>query len=133
MLLRATHVLVLAFTASLAGACAKDSPAGSSASATPTEPTAGLTRIPDPSLVCMINNTYMGKPQIPVEVDGKTYFGCCPMCKERLNNEPGSRVAVDPVTHETVDKATAVLAQDAEGTVLYFASEQSLGRYRGKP
>src|SRR5680860_1679115 len=25
-------------------------------------------------LVCMVNNAYMGKPQMPVPVDGKTYY-----------------------------------------------------------
>lgn len=77
----------------------------------------------------MVNDTYMGKPQIPVQVEGKTYFGCCPACKERLSNEREIRAAVDPVTGETVDKATAVLAQDADGAIYYFASGQSLRDY----
>lgn len=133
MMLRTLSTLVLAAAAILAGACTKDSPDRSPAATTPSDPDDGLSRIEDPSLVCMVNNTYMGKAQIPVEVDGKTYFGCCPMCKERLENEPDTRFAVDPVTGEKVDKATAVLAQDDEGAVLYFASEQTLRSYRGEP
>ncbi|HVV83382.1 MAG TPA: hypothetical protein VHE35_09895 [Kofleriaceae bacterium] len=90
-----------------------------------------LTRIDDRSLVCMVNDAYMGKAQIPVVVDGKTYFGCCAMCKQRLANEAETRSATDPVTGERVDKATALLARDADGHVLYFASEQNLRGYRG--
>jgi YHS domain-containing protein len=37
---------------------------------------------------------------------------------------------VDPVTGEAVDKATAVLAQDAEGAIHYLASAQNLRAYR---
>ena len=32
-------------------------------------------------LVCMVNNAYMGMPQIAVPVNGKTYYGCCDMCE----------------------------------------------------
>ena len=34
------------------------------------------------------------------------------------------------MTGAAVDKASAVIAQDASGKVLYFASEDSLRRYR---
>lgn len=92
---------------------------------------AGVTRISDASQVCMVNDQFMGKPQIPVQVEGRTYYGCCPMCKEKLEKQPAIRTATDPVTGEQVDKARAVMAQDASGKVLYFASEASLKRYRG--
>ena len=124
--------------------CAKDSgtstPTGSPASepgaaSTPairvSAQPAGLTRVTDPTQVCMVNDQFMGKPQIPVEVEGRTYYGCCPMCKDKLTNQPESRTATDPVTGEQVDKARAVMAQDAAGKVLYFASEATLQRYRG--
>lgn len=131
MLLRATAILFLG----LAGACAKESseptPAPTSPpAATLPERTNGLTRVEDPSLVCMVNNTFMGKTQIPVEVEGKTYFGCCEMCKGKLANEPATRTAVDPVSGAQVDKATAVIAKDADGNVLYFASLETLEAYR---
>lgn len=79
--------------------------------------------------VCMINNTVFEKVQIPVEVDGKTYYGCCAMCKERLAQDPTSRQAADPVTGEMVDKANAVIAARANGTVLYFSSQENLDKY----
>ncbi len=129
MMLRTIHLVIIG-SAVLAGACTKDAPSAPPAAATPVASENGLTRIEDPSLVCMVNDTYMGKAQIPIEVDGKTYFGCCPMCKERLAKEPDTRTAADPVTGETVNKATAVLAQAGDGTVLYFASEQNLRGYR---
>lgn len=89
-----------------------------------------LTRVEDASQVCMVNNQFMGKPQIPVEVGGKTYYGCCEMCKGRLQTDAAARTATDPVTGETVDKATAVIAQDATGAVLYFANADHLARYK---
>ncbi len=92
---------------------------------------AGMTRVAEPSQVCMVNNQFMGKPQIPIEVEGRTYYGCCAMCKDRLGTDPASRTAQDPVTGETVDKSVAVIIQDAAGKVLYFASEDTLRRYRG--
>jgi YHS domain-containing protein len=92
---------------------------------------AGLTRVADPSQVCMVNDQYMGKPQIPVEVEGRTYYGCCPMCKDKLNNQASARLAQDPVTGEQVDKSSALMVQDAAGKILYFASEATLSRYRG--
>lgn len=91
--------------------------------------TSGLTRVSDPSLVCMVNNQYMGKPQIPVTVEGKTYYGCCEGCKGRLARDPAARQAIDPVTKKTVDKATAVIAKTESGSTLYFENEQTLAQY----
>lgn len=79
--------------------------------------------------VCMVNDTLFQKEQIPVEVEGKTYFGCCEMCKARLSQDAGTRTATDPVTGEAVDKATAVIAAQADGDVLYFESEETLRQY----
>lgn len=130
-MLRTVSAMFLLSASLVAGACTNESSDRPAPAAS--EVSNGLTRVDDRGLVCMVNDTYMGKPQIAVEVDGKTYFGCCPMCKERLMNEPDTRTATDPLTGETVDKATAVLAQDAEGAVLYFANEQNLNGYRGAP
>ena len=88
-----------------------------------------LTRV-EPSQVCMVNNRFMGKPQIPVDVAGKTYFGCCEMCKSRLADDPSARTAVDPLTGTTVDKADAVVGRDNSGVVLYFENEANLNRYQ---
>ncbi len=82
--------------------------------------------------VCMVNNTVFEKDQIPVQVSGKTYYGCCEMCKERLAKDAAARTATDPVTKKPVDKATAVIAAQADGTVLYFESEKTLEQYEKK-
>jgi YHS domain-containing protein len=98
-----------------------------------TEKASSLVRITDPSSVCMVNDRYMGSPQIPVQVEGKTYFGCCKMCEKRLRDEPSVRSAMDPVAHKSVDKAVAILARDGDGNVFYFESEQSLSQLKVQP
>jgi YHS domain-containing protein len=136
--------IALVTLSSLAACQSSSSPSSSSApvataatSQPDTAPAAGqrataLTRVADPSMVCMVNDQFMNKPQIPVEVAGKTYFGCCPMCKEKLEQQATARISKDPVTGEPVDKATAVMAQDADGRVQYFASEQTLSAYNAR-
>ena len=37
--------------------------------------------------VCMVNDAYMAKDQIPVPVNGKIYYGCCQMCVRTLNEQ----------------------------------------------
>ena len=59
----------------------------------------------------------------------RTYYGCCAMCKERLEKDASVRSAVDPVTGKTVDKATAVIAAQPDGKVLYFESQETLEKY----
>ena len=83
--------------------------------------------------VCMINNQRFNKVQIPVEVAGRTYYGCCEMCKGRLGGDPKSRVATDPVSGKEVDKAKAVIGANAEGEVFYFESIENLKRYKANP
>ena len=63
----------------------------------------------EPKMVCMVNDTLFPREQIPVEVDGKTYFGCCEMCKGRLASDASLRSAKDPVSGVSVDKALAVI------------------------
>ena len=79
--------------------------------------------------VCMVNNQVFEKDQIPIHVDGRTYYGCCEMCKERLAKDPSARTAKDPVTGKQVDKATALIAALPDGSVLYFADQASFERY----
>jgi YHS domain-containing protein len=76
--------------------------------------------------VCMVNNAYMGKRQIEVPHNGKTYYGCCEMCVERIPKDQSVREAVDPYTGKKVDKATAyiVIISD-EGEVAYFENKEN--------
>jgi len=100
-----------------------------SAAARPAPSTSALTQVTDASLVCMINNQFMASPQIPVPVDGKTYYGCCAGCKAKLESDPSVRVAVDPVTQKPVDKALAVLGKTDTGAVLYFENQRTFASY----
>lgn len=92
------------------------------------KPSGKLSRV-ETKMVCMINEHAMGKEQIPIEIEGRTYYGCCDMCKKALAADASKRVAVDPVSGKQVDKATAVIAAQGDGRVFYFESEESLAKY----
>ncbi len=79
--------------------------------------------------VCMVTDMYFAKPQIPVAHDGKTYYGCCPNCKETLAKDAKARQAIDPVSNKPVDKAKAVIAAREDDTVLYFESMKTFETY----
>lgn len=89
--------------------------------------------------VCMMQDSVMLKPGIPIEHGGKTYFGCCPMCSRAIKQNPERFTkAQDPVTGATVDKAAA-FAYGLGGSAFYFESEASReafgrdpSRYLGK-
>ena len=83
----------------------------------------------DHSKICMVNNRYMGSEQIPVKVEGKTYYGCCEGCKKTLTNEKSARMSNDPVSGKEVDKADAVIGVDPTGSVLYFENEKNFDKY----
>ncbi len=76
--------------------------------------------------VCMINDQSFNKEQIPVEIEGKTYYGCCQMCEAKLKSDPSSRNAIDPVSGRQVDKATAVIGTTPDGTAYYFESGENV-------
>jgi YHS domain-containing protein len=80
--------------------------------------------------VCMVNDALFQKDQIPVEVEGRTYYGCCQMCKKRLAEDAAIRASVDPVSGEPVDKAAAVIGALEDGSVLYFENEENFEAYQ---
>lgn len=89
-------------------------------------------RVPN-ELVCMVNDAYMGKPQIPVPVNGKTYYGCCQMCVNKLNEQENARTAIDPQSGQKVDKVEAyIVLLDKQGTVGYFESQESYESFKSK-
>ena len=89
-------------------------------------------KIPN-DLVCMVNDAYMGKPQIPVPVNGKTYYGCCQMCVGTLNNEETARTATDPFSGKSIDKTEAyIVLMKEEGDVAYFESKENYLSYLKK-
>ena len=92
------------------------------------KPSGKLTRV-ETKTVCMINEHAMGKEQIAIEIEGRTYYGCCEMCKKALAADAAKRVAVDPVSGKQVDKATAVIASQEDGRVFYFENEANLAKH----
>ena len=79
--------------------------------------------------VCMINDKVFADVQIPVVVEGKTYYGCCEMCETKLKTNKESRFAIDPVSKKKVDKATSVIGATKKGKVYYFESEETLRNF----
>ena len=84
-------------------------------------------------LVCMVNDAYMGKSQIAVPVNGKTYYGCCQMCVKKLNEQESARTAFDPHSGRMIDKVDAyIVLLDEQGTVGYFESQKSYETFKSK-
>ncbi|MET0384868.1 MAG: hypothetical protein ABW321_02860 [Polyangiales bacterium] len=109
-------------------------PAAEAAGAAPLGGSA-LTRITEAEHagLCMLSNRYLGEHRdVPIEVEGKTYHGCCANCAARLGARPEARTAQDPITGKPVDKASAVLARDKENRVYYFESEATLAQYSAR-
>jgi len=90
-----------------------------------------LTKV-ETKFVCMINNQLFEKEQIPVVVNGKTYYGCCHMCEVTLKNDKSSREAIDPISGKTVDKATAVIGAEPSNDVHYFENEENMRKFKIK-
>lgn len=105
-------------------------PVAAAPAAPATSRSAELTLVTAPSQVCMVNDQFMGREQIPVEVGGKTYFGCCEMCKGRLASDATARVGKDPVSGKAVDKSSAVIGKRPNGEVVYFESAANFESYR---
>ena len=122
-------LLVLAVVCITAARSAAAPSAPTTTAAAKARPADAASRVADVDLVCMVNDRYMGVKQIPVDVDGRTYYGCCAMCKSRLAQDKTVREAVDPISGKTVDKATAVVGRLVDGSVLYFESATTLARY----
>lgn len=80
--------------------------------------------------VCMVNDAFMAKKQLLVKYEGKAYYGCCEMCKERIPKEAAVRVAIDPLSGNKVDKAMAAIAITGDqGEVSYFENEENYRKY----
>lgn len=80
----------------------------------------------------MITNKLFADEQIEVDVEGKRYYGCCEMCKAKLQGDVTSRQAQDPVSGKTVDKALAVTGADSSGDIFYFENEKNLAVFNSE-
>lgn len=82
------------------------------------------------NLVCMVNDAYMGKAQIEVPFEGKTYYGCCNMCKERIPKEEKVRFATDPYSLKNISKADAYIVLIGDNDeVAYFESKANYQQF----
>lgn len=79
--------------------------------------------------VCMVQNRYGIMKMIPVEIDGKMYYGCCGGCVAKLKFRPEVRFSKDPVTGKDVDKASAFIVGNPDGTVTYFESKDTAEKF----
>ncbi len=82
--------------------------------------------------VCMVTDAVFPKKQIPVEANGKTYYGCCENCKKTLSEDAKARAAVDPVSGKSVDKASAVIAAREDGSVIYFENKKNFEKFKAQ-
>jgi YHS domain-containing protein len=80
--------------------------------------------------VCMVNDTVFQSTQIPVEVDGKMYYGCCMGCVDRLKQDVSIRFSVDPISGREVDKAKAIIGVAPDNHAYYFESLENLEQYK---
>ena len=94
---------------------------------------ANAQNIEDRRYVCMMQDSLQVKPGTPIEIDGKTYFGCCSMCAGKMKGEPKKyTMAKDPITGTLVDKSTAFIFGH-EGQAYYFESEKSRAQFGKNP
>ena len=87
-----------------------------------------LTKV-ESEYVCMVTDKLFDSPQIPVEINDQTYYGCCMGCKAKLENYPETRYAIDPVTNNKVDKAKAIIGLTSSDQILYFESQETFNEY----
>lgn len=79
--------------------------------------------------VCMVQNRHGIMKMIPVEINGKMYYGCCAGCVGKLKFNPAVRLALDPVTGKQVDKSAAFIVGNRDGTVIYFESRETAEKF----
>lgn len=90
----------------------------------------GVIMLPN-NQVCMVNDAFKPAEQIPVTVNGKTYYGCCQGCVDALKTNELARTTTDLISGESIDKATsvAILKPGSKEQVLYFANEANAIKY----
>jgi YHS domain-containing protein len=83
--------------------------------------------------VCMMQDMVLGKAGIPIQYAGKTYYGCCEMCKEKIKNEPQKYTrATDLVSRKPVDKSESFI-YSVDGTAYYFGSDANRKTFAANP
>ncbi len=85
-----------------------------------------------PTDICMFYNVILDAPsEYPVEVDGKTYYGCCDYSSSQLREDSTTRFSIDPFSGEKVDKVGALIFPDPnrDNGVLYFKTKDNYLQY----
>ena len=89
--------------------------------------------VDSPKMVCMMQDMVLTKAGIPIEHNGKTYYGCCEMCKAKIASEPLKYTkAIDPVSGKQVDKSEAFI-YGLEGTAFYFQTKETRKQFATNP
>ena len=91
--------------------------------------------------ICMVNDFYNPMAdfsKFSVDIDGKSYYGCCNGCKKRLSSSDQYHYAQYSVNGKQVkvDKATAgcILAdKQRSGATYYFENEQACNDFVKNP
>lgn len=87
----------------------------------------------DRKQVCAVENVIQAQEGTACEIDGKTYWVCCPRCAEAIKKDPDAyRLARDPVSGAVVDKAVALIHAHA-GRVFFFDSEATRAAFVREP
>lgn len=82
------------------------------------------------NMVCMVNDAYMGKEQIEVPFEGKIYYGCCNMCKEKIPKDENARYTTDPLSLKKISKADAyIVVIGNNNEVAYFENEENYQQF----
>jgi hypothetical protein len=88
-------------------------------------------QVPD-SMVCMVSGMVKNKALNPIEVSGKTYWGCCDNCLMKLKNNIDNVIyAKDPFSGALICKAGSLKRLNPENKeyVLYFESDKNYELY----
>jgi len=94
---------------------------------------AGTGNVDKREYVCMMQDMVLEKPGIPIQFDGKTYYGCCDMCKEKIRTAPDVYTrALDRVAGKKIDKATAYI-YNLNGDAFYFSSDANRKAFAADP
>lgn len=89
--------------------------------------------VEDKAYVCMMQDMVMMRKGIELVKDGKKYWGCCEMCKAKMEAEPERYTrAVDPVSGKIVDKAKAAIYA-LDGQAFYFESKKTRAAFAKAP
>ncbi len=94
---------------------------------------ASAQNIEDRKMVCMMQDSLQVKPGIPIQHDGKTYYGCCEMCAAKVKSEPLRYTkAKDLVSKGIVDKADSFIFAH-KGDIFYFQSAENREAFSKNP